>query len=184
MNDGLLNTISLRRNSGYLDRGRERVNLIWPNMFDKSHYMSSQAFRFQDGEKILLVFLYSKISTKKCISFIHLNKERWKSMISCLHSFFFYLIHRLEGFFDRVRQNGFKKKRCLTYIFERVIYWLYANIILHIYSSIIEKYWWYENTIFHIWNETWKGDTTTKFRELRRKLGTYIVYELRTKVEL
>ena len=38
------------------------------------------------------IFIYFLIKN------IFLNKERWKSMISCLHSFFFYLIHGIVLF--------------------------------------------------------------------------------------
>lgn len=41
----MIQFIFLGRNGGYLDRGRERGNTIWPNISDKSHYMSVQSRR-------------------------------------------------------------------------------------------------------------------------------------------
>lgn len=38
----MIQFIFLGRNGGYLDRGRERGNTIWPNISDKSHYTSTQ----------------------------------------------------------------------------------------------------------------------------------------------
>lgn len=38
----MIQLIFLGRNRGYLDRGRERGNPVWPNISDKSHYTSTQ----------------------------------------------------------------------------------------------------------------------------------------------